>query len=756
MRTSACCLAILACVALTMPPAVHAASFTVDDAGDDPDADTSDGACATTLDVCTLRAALEQANAIAGESHTIALPAGHYGPTTAYPSVVQDVTVNGAGANVTVIESAAPGHPRLFDVPAGGSLGLHDLSLTGAGVGPGSALRASGGAVTITDCSIFLNTGGAVQAAAPSPLGSPVTISVTNTSFLNNTVGPALEVGSSYSLVLEGGTFEDNQQATNQLGGAIAITSGGSGRSQSISGATFMGNLAASGGALSIDGVSGTVAIAQSTFTGNLAQLGSFGGGGAIYSVKPGVTITGTTFDDNHATGSGYNGGAIFSPGIAFTCTGCTFSGNTTSGTGGAICATGMTLVNSTFYANGAGTSGGGIYVDVPGQPNALRAANLTVVGNSAAAGGGIRGGSASVVVKNSLVAANSAPTGPDCVGTITSQGYNLVGNGSACGLVATTGDQVGSAGTPIDPRVDVFADYGGPTKTVGLLGDSPAIDGGNPTGCTDFASAPLPNDQRGSARPTDGDGIGGAVCDIGAFEAPAAAPTTTSTTLPGATTSTTTTTIGGATTTSIVPTTSTTLPAPVCVGGVAIDRAVLIMKHLSPPSGNEVLVFRGVLMVPSGTPAFFEPEATGAQLLIENLGDGGAAIFELSHRTTPIPGGGGCGARDGWKRLRYTNASGSIDPPACTPSSANGLRSLRFKDRRAKGKGIAFVVVAKRAELGAALGPFRGTVVLAASVTSSLVGECGVRTFTASDCRAKATKPIGLTPSFTESVRCR
>src|SRR5262249_61617990 len=121
-------------------------------------------------------------------------------------------------------------------------------------------------------------------------------------------------------------------------------------------------------------------------------------------------------------------------------------SGNTATGTGGGLCAPAFTLVNPTFSANTAGTSGGGIYVDNPALANALHAANVTVVGNSAAAGGGIRGGSASVVVKNSLVAANSAPTGPDCVGTIASQGYNLVGDGSACGLTATTGDQVGTA----------------------------------------------------------------------------------------------------------------------------------------------------------------------------------------------------------------------------------------------------------------------------------------------------------------------
>ncbi len=47
------------------------------------------------------------------------------------------------------------------------------------------------------------------------------------------------------------------------------------------------------------------------------------------------------------------------------------------------------------------------------------------------------------------------------------------------------------------------------------LLAGSPAIDTGTNTGCP-------PTDQLGTARPIDGDATPGAVCDIGAYEAPA------------------------------------------------------------------------------------------------------------------------------------------------------------------------------------------------------------------------------------------
>lgn len=62
-------------------------------------------------------------------------------------------------------------------------------------------------------------------------------------------------------------------------------------------------------------------------------------------------------------------------------------------------------------------------------------------------------------------------------------------------------------------------ADNGGPTQTYALTIDSPALDAGNPNGCTDQSAAALTTDQRGSTRPTDGDGMNGARCDIGAFE---------------------------------------------------------------------------------------------------------------------------------------------------------------------------------------------------------------------------------------------
>jgi hypothetical protein len=57
------------------------------------------------------------------------------------------------------------------------------------------------------------------------------------------------------------------------------------------------------------------------------------------------------------------------------------------------------------------------------------------------------------------------------------------------------------------------LADNGGPTMTRALMLGSPAIDAGNPSGCTDSSAVMLTIDQRGGPRPL------GSRCDIGAFE---------------------------------------------------------------------------------------------------------------------------------------------------------------------------------------------------------------------------------------------
>jgi hypothetical protein len=57
---------------------------------------------------------------------------------------------------------------------------------------------------------------------------------------------------------------------------------------------------------------------------------------------------------------------------------------------------------------------------------------------------------------------------------------------------------------------------HGGPTETMALFSGSPAIDAGNPGGCTDGQGRLLRTDQRGMPRPDSEDTSGR---DMGAYE---------------------------------------------------------------------------------------------------------------------------------------------------------------------------------------------------------------------------------------------
>ena len=104
--------------------------------------------------------------------------------------------------------------------------------------------------------------------------------------------------------------------------------------------------------------------------------------------------------------------------------------------------------------------------------------------------------------------------------GTLTSQGHNLIGDNSGATITPTTGDQIGTSASPIDPKLGPLANNGGPTQTRALLPGSPgspAIDAGDDCVLNDTCSPALgfslTTDQRGFMRKA------GAHVDIGAVE---------------------------------------------------------------------------------------------------------------------------------------------------------------------------------------------------------------------------------------------
>ena len=274
--------------------------------------------------------------------------------------------------------------------------------------------------------------------------------------------------------------------------------------SLAVNNSTVTGNhVSACGGGI---GNNGTLTINNSTISGNRASVN----GGGICQTGGMLTITNSTLSGNSAQGS--SGGGIFNSGSSVTITNSTFSGNSAQGSGGGgIFNSGgtVTITNSTFSSNSAlASGGGGVYNNLSGSVTIY---NSTFYGNSAQSfGGGIyaqSGGTGKVTIQNSIVA-NS--TGGNCHGTVTSNGYNLSGD-TTCNF-----SRPGDMNNVIYSKLGTLGFYGGSTQTIPLLSGSPAIDAGNPGGCTDGHGHLLLTDQRGQRRPGGTETTG---CDMGAYE---------------------------------------------------------------------------------------------------------------------------------------------------------------------------------------------------------------------------------------------
>jgi CSLREA domain-containing protein len=103
---SAVLLMAVSAVMLALPaPAARAASFTVNSVADQADGIPGNGVCATTSGQCTLRAAIEETNALAGGDF-VSVPAGTYALTSRL-TIQGSLYLQGAGAATTVLDGGS-------------------------------------------------------------------------------------------------------------------------------------------------------------------------------------------------------------------------------------------------------------------------------------------------------------------------------------------------------------------------------------------------------------------------------------------------------------------------------------------------------------------------------------------------------------------------------------------------------------------------------------------------------------------------
>jgi CSLREA domain-containing protein len=286
----------------------------------------------------------------------------------------------------------------------------------------------------------------------------------------------------------------ENGASGDSSGGAILHN----GAALALSHVKLRGNTTRVGGGIAS---MGALTLDNSSISDNVA----FERGGGIASTGT-LTITNSTVSGNSAG----QGGGINSAG-ALSITSSAVISNTAERGGGVDNTSVLTMTNSTISGNEAG-KGGGL-----SNTGTLVLNSNTITVNRAGQAGGVFNAGGSITIGNTILAGNSLQGGQTsgCMGTLISNGYNLFQLTPDCTIAGdTTGNIVGQ-----DPHLAQLADNGGPTLTYALLSGSPAIDAASPPQRCDAVSACPPFDQRGDARPSDGDGDGRARCDIGAFE---------------------------------------------------------------------------------------------------------------------------------------------------------------------------------------------------------------------------------------------
>ena len=383
---------------------VRAATFVVNSMTDANDATPGNGVCetATGNGVCTLRAAISEANVLAGDD-IITLPAGTYTNTlvgvddvnaSGDLDITSNIVINGAGSGTTIIQAnAAAGvavervihFPVTNSVTTFNGVTIQNGRQATATFGGGVRVNAAGDNVTFNNCVISNNFSGFGG-------GGIIVNNATAVLTLNNTT-------------VTGNTAASSTAGNIGFGGGIGLNAAGA--TLNVNNSTISNNTASTSMVANAQGggiydVQGIVNITNSTISGNtVSSTASSSRGGGIFNFGGTLTMTGSTVSGNTASTTAANNFGV-SAGIenqqgTATITTSTISGNTGNLYSGlytisAGLAATTTFNRSAIVNNTATLEGGGLYNVSVGVTNAVTTLNNSTVGGNTTAGfaGGI------------------------------------------------------------------------------------------------------------------------------------------------------------------------------------------------------------------------------------------------------------------------------------------------------------------------------------------------------------------------------
>ncbi len=385
-----------------------AATFTVNNTSDQPDAHPGDGVCETGSGngVCTLRAAIMEANALPGVD-TIAIPAGTYYLTisgafenasaTGDLDITDGMTIMGDQDGGTVIDAASLGDRILQILPGVFSVVIQDITLQNGSAADNGGAIASSGILSLQDVYIYNNhadgAGGGINSSGQLSLYTCViernsagegggiyaftSLTVYNSLFFNNAA--AMDGGGLYLLAATAQIINTQfeQNGSSNSGGAIYNYQS----DLALQDSEIHYNVSGSGGGiyneedsiLSLSNVqfsdnngintAGGIFNHLSDVTGSVVQFlsNTANRGGAIYTLDGDIHLSQARFSYNSVSQDG--GAFINGFGSRSSLSESIVNNNTAETFGGAIRNEQELVLSSVkFFSNACNNGGGAIY----------------------------------------------------------------------------------------------------------------------------------------------------------------------------------------------------------------------------------------------------------------------------------------------------------------------------------------------------------------------------------------------------------
>ena len=475
-RLGACGLAACALLLTGAGPA-YAVNYAVNSTADGSDVVPGNGVCATALATCTLRAAMQDAQALGG-TNTITL-LGLPDPSTidlgsALPTISgQTLTIVGAGQDALTVRRVSGTDFPIFTTNVS-AVTIRGMTITqGRAVpqgGPvfGGGIYSFAGSLDLEDVGVVGNAAAMSGANAFAEGGGVYkeqgTLTIRDSTISQNTVDAT---STDAGLAFAGGVAAASVTGLQVFNSTIG---------HNTVSATGPDSATASGGGIVVFGT--TIEIVDSTVSANTAAVEGTefaeATGGGVWAFGAAFSMVRSTVDHNSATAANASTAALVLGGGLYV-----------NGTP-AVNVTSSTISANTVSATPAGpndvVAGGGLGV----LSGALTVSGSTLAFNAAPQGANLSDAADAARLRNTILSdplgggANCLEAAPN---TLVSDGYNLASDAS-CKLTGT-GDQPGT-----NPLLLALANNGGPTWTHALPLTSPAVDKGNAAGVGDTSLA--------------------------------------------------------------------------------------------------------------------------------------------------------------------------------------------------------------------------------------------------------------------------